>query len=325
MLKNTIKLKTLVAPIFCLSVFTNVNAQICTNNSLDVDNIAEIILYADSDYEGCPLPLSVYDERMRVETISGPKSFIRDLSRKVVRIDFFEKNEEIYEVSSCSGFFVFADKANSKVLTAGHCVKGRKGRVVMDLLGVKTDKQGAVPGYWIVNSSDSITSNNVSSSPVLTQVITFENDEDVTDYSKSGIDLALINLPGIVTSERNVDIGDFRVANPYFNDDTEGADLFMLHHPYGLPIALSQVDCRSTGPKRHSCISFRGSSGAPLFSRRTGNLIGMHTDSDGAYIPVSEIKNLLVTLGSLESPDSVDKESFWSSFSEKFKQHDDAN
>lgn len=95
------------------------------------------------------------------------------------------------------------------------------------------------------------------------------------EISDSGKDFSVLSVAG----SPEADWGHLNLA---MGDVVAGTDLFVVHHPMGLPKKISRVGCFS-GPDAnlpnnhflHQCDTVGGSSGAPILDQ-SGSVVGIH-------------------------------------------------
>lgn len=89
---------------------------------------------------------------------------------------------------------------------------------------------------------------------------------------------------------------------------TNGAELYMLGHPLGLPLRLSSngkvIDDSNKTMIRCDLDSFKGNSGSPVFSKETGNVIGILSTVGGLLEHHQEHDCLILV--SCSTPDELD-------------------
>lgn len=231
---------------------------------------------ADPQYErasawAAAARLDSYPVLENVNVGTGAKSSFRELARGVVRVDTLyetgggagEGQKPIYGVVVCSGFLASA----AIVVTARHCVdnppegyglaKLKAARVVLDYLRdgdrtASTLQIDVTPGSIILGK----------------------------DSGRAG-DYALLRISAASQPE----VSEDRVLQMAPAEDMSGQNLFILHHPLGRPLHLTQAGCRSgdeeaNGVLQHTCLTFGGSSGAPVFSQVSLRVVGIHVAGD---------------------------------------------
>jgi len=211
---------------------------------------------------------NILNDDSRLETVlaeTGSSSRYRQLARGVVRVDLkFESTDEdgTYTDDTCTGFII----DTTHIATARHCLVSEtndvsrlvNARVVLDYL-IDT------PGQ-----SKFVTLNTEPSS-----ITTGPDGNDENDYA----------ILEIIKSDQQMIEAD-RILELSFENDIAGENLFILHHPYERPLHLSQAGCfseDSSTPKiiAHTCSTYPGSSGAPIFNDRTSRVVAIHTSSKG--------------------------------------------
>lgn len=205
-------------------------------------------------------------ENVNVET--GENSLFRELARGVVRVDTLYEIDGVdgkpaFGAVVCSGFLASA----KVVVTAKHCIdntsegypfaKLKSARVVLDYLrdgdpAVSTLQIDVLPG-------------SIKLGP---------------DNGRAG-DYAFLRIASVSQPE----VSNDRVLSTAVDEDLNGQNLFVLHHALGRPLHLTQAGCRSGGEDadgafEHTCLTFGGSSGAPVFSQRSARVVGIHVAGD---------------------------------------------
>ena len=208
-----------------------------------------------------------------VITMSPESSIVRQ-SRGVARLDLIRKDRR--EATACTAFLISDDYA----LTAGHCFY-RKGSCAgaprsKDRLSFR--KAMLVFGYYGREQRGTQGSEaEIAADPDPADI----RCENGLDFALLKVDAAAIDAarkhpkPAII---HPVLIGEMKISG--------GHQLMILHHPDGRAQMVTERHClaaddpdRDGGYFAHYCDTLAGSSGAPVFSRDHGVVIGLHLRS----------------------------------------------
>jgi hypothetical protein len=196
--------------------------------------------------------------QVRLEQLQGSKDFERvynfkkgsrfhRISQPVGRLKIKVKDQE-----NKVGMFLCTASIISEnyILTNYHCIPGQVG---MKVLEAKLEL-----GYLHEIDTSTVSSFNV---------------DPVAEESNANLDYAIVRVQGNPSKTYgNIDIS----ADNIFEKDA----VFIIHHPEGSPKTLSRKQCFITSLKgpdiTHSCDTMPGSSGSPVFSDETYQVVGLH-------------------------------------------------
>lgn len=214
--------------------------------------------------------------------VGDPKAKPVDtLAKSVGKLSLVYRDAEGFRLeASCTGFLV----SHEYLLTNAHCIPGRLGPgtrltealLVMDFLD---NNQRAGNDRAIITP----TSYEVETEPVA------ENWSVALDYAVVRVHARnREQLKQAVASGRFWPVDLTGVADP-----TGAEELYVIQHPYGRPKRYVSFDCHRVPPSTgadmaserqflHSCDTFFGSSGSPVFSQtNTKALLGLHEKGTG--------------------------------------------
>ncbi|WP_439621130.1 trypsin-like serine peptidase [Hyphomonas sp.] len=219
--------------------------------------------------------------------LDGYQSRFHELSRSVVRVNLLFTVGERRKLVPCSGVLVDWDQ----VWTAGHCVRytpvdgdeGTEGRLeaVNVRFGYESD---AFEGMLVQIDESRI------QSPFLTAPASAGTKQDYAILPLPEGSRELLQKSGFLPAKLSLDTPEF------------GTDLVIIHHPMGERMWLSRKSCRVIEPPigmdeslfAHSCATLPGSSGAPIFDGRSGEVIALHVKGSWS-ISGSDSRGLLLS------------------------------
>ena len=167
-------------------------------------------------------------------------------------LDILMLNREtnIKHNATCTASLINSDT----IITAKHCVDD----------GVNIMKEAFfIMGYDHVDDANYISYNVIP-----------------TNLCTSGsLDVAILELQNPVNGYEYC-----KNAFSHFREPINNETLFLISHPLGAAKRITAIGCRSTSNVssslfNHSCDAFKGSSGAPIFSKSDMTFIGLHTGS----------------------------------------------
>ncbi|TNE98122.1 MAG: serine protease [Deltaproteobacteria bacterium] len=174
----------------------------------------------------------------------------------------------------CSAFLINTNGKKS-ILTAGHCIKGRKLEDIKIVFSVHKEGMSFIP-------EDS----KLEKEMVVSESQIFKVTNIKTDTSLNNLDIALLEL------DREVEAEGFAV-NETGDLIREGQDMILIGHPVGLEIKLDlggeikSVNKESPTNRKHyfeaSVDAFSGNSGSPLLDLQTQEVVGILISGNGDF------------------------------------------
>ena len=183
--------------------------------------------------------------------------------------------------ASCTAFLI----SDEYLLTNAHCIPGRlsagsrltRANLIMDFL--EDNQRAGDKGEGILP-----TSYEFETTPVA------DNWNDALDYA-----IVRVNERSRAQLQQAVAVGRlWPVDLTHVADPRTTEELYVIQHPYGKPKRYVSFDCHPVSPSGrvedptterqflHSCDTFFGSSGAPVFSQsNTKALVGLHEKGTG--------------------------------------------
>ena len=206
----------------------------------------------------------------------------RKIASGVGRLDILKRNRNGEEgITTCTAWLI----SSNYIITNNHCIPGDKGDTILD----------AEIRFGLLKYGDE------EGEPFQVDIEPIETDREL-DYSI----LEVIGNPAL----------SYQVIPLNFSDPKKGEELFIIHHPLAKPQRLTRKDCRTAKAKhlsdydiRHLCDTLPGSSGAPVLSDITKNVVGIHyrgglDRTAGSYNSAKRLKQILndsYTLGAIAS------------------------
>lgn len=182
------------------------------------------------------------------------------------------KNEQA--PAFCSAFLVSIN-GKKRVMTAGHCLKGRDKNSIRIVFSISPDAKGFVP-----------TDSELQKQLVVSSDQIFSIKSVKTDQSLKSLDIALIEVNEEIKAE-GLDV------NLSGNLIQEGRDVILVGHPVGLEVKFDFSGEIKTVNKNHhsnrkyyfesSVDAFSGNSGSPVLDLETEEVIGILVSGNGDF------------------------------------------
>ncbi len=174
----------------------------------------------------------------------------------------------------CTAFLINSN-GRRKILTAGHCLKGRNKEDIKIVFSVHPEGQAFTPENGVLEKQMVVSSE---------QIFSIKNIK--TDSSLDNLDVALIEVDGEI-------IADGFSINETGDLIREGQDMMLIGHPVGLEIKfdlggeIKSTNKDSPTTRKHyfeaSVDAFSGNSGSPVLDLQTEEVVGVLVSGNGDF------------------------------------------